>query len=163
MTPTQVPDRFDPQQGPDNGSAQVRRGPVLAAIAVTILLAGSVVAMLLYRSLATPEPNRVLVVRASKDWDGVELIVDGGTLDKPKVTWVEALGNYTVPFFLHPGTYTLHVKSHDVEVLTREFNLTEPGIQQIDLTRSGATTRPAPLTTRPSTMTAEAGASPPLE
>jgi hypothetical protein len=128
---------------------------VLAAIAVTLVLTGSVVALLLYRS-SLPQPSRVLVVRANEDWDGVELIVDGPALEKPKVTWVDKLGNYTVPFFLMPGEYTLHVKSQDVEVLERQFDLREPGPKEIDLTRSGATTRPLLPSTRPATMRVEA-------
>src|SRR5262245_51561471 len=132
MTSPPAPVRSDPVSGSD-GAAAPKRGMVLAAIVATLLLVGSIVALLLYRA-SLPQPNRVLVVRANQDWDGIELIVDGPALDKPKVTWVDKLGNYTVPFFLMPGEYTLHVKSQDVEVLRRSFDLTEPGTKEIDLT-----------------------------
>ena len=132
---------------------------VLCAILVTFALGGTIVALLLYRAITSPQLGRVLVVRANEQWDGVELIVEGGRLVKPKVTWVERLGNYTVPFFLEPGKYTLHVKSEDVEVYHKDFDLTEQNAQEFDLARSGATTRPS--TTRPAARAATAASTTP--
>src|SRR5689334_5406372 len=95
-------DRIDQPAAAGKSPAHSGKLAVVCAILVTLTLGGSIVALLLYRSITSPQLGRVLVVRANEQWDGVELIVEGGTLVKPKVTWVERLGNYTVPFFLAP-------------------------------------------------------------
>jgi hypothetical protein len=128
-----------------------RRQPVLAAIALVLLLIVSILGLLLYRSVRLPEPDRVLVVHSNSDWNGIELSIEGGPLATPQVTWIEKLGNYTVPFFLWPGKYTLHVRSQGTEILQRDFDLTNTRIEEFDLALSGATTRPA---TQPATTSA---------
>ncbi len=132
---------------PSDGTATPpRRTTVLIGILLTTALAGLVLGLLSYRALTSPEPDRVLFVRADRDWDGVELSVEGGPLAAPRVTAIEALGHYSVPFFLWPGQYTLRVRSQGVQVLAEEVDLRDAKQVEIDLTRSGATTRPA---TRP--------------
>jgi len=130
-----------------------RRTTVMLAVLLTIALAGGGLALLLYRALAVAEPDAVFVVRANRDWQGAELIVEGGPLSQPRVTQIERLGNYTVPFFLWPGQYTLRVRSQGVEVWTEHFTLAGRDRIEFDLTRSGATTLPAtmPATTQSTT------------
>jgi hypothetical protein len=125
----------------DNVLRAPRRGPVLA-IVVTLIIGGSIVALLLYRAVLIPEPDCVIVVRANAEWLGVELRVEGGSLPEPRTTQVQALGRYTVPFFLPPGQYTLHVTSQGVEVWTQQFELSPGEREEIDLARTGASTQP---------------------
>ena len=119
------------------------------AILLTFALGGSVLALLFYRGLTQKTPDRVIVVRGNSDWDGAELSLDGGTLKEPQETTIMPAGGYIVPFFVWPGTYTLHVKSQGIEVYQHEFNVTTQPSEEIDLATTGATTRPA---TMPSTM-----------
>jgi hypothetical protein len=121
---------------------------VLAAMTIVLLLVASILGMLLYRAVRLPEPNRVLVLHANSDWDGVELSLEGGPLANPQVTWFEKLGNYTIPFFIWPGKYTLHVRSQGHEIYQHDFDLTQRSIQEFDMTRSGVT----PPATQPSTL-----------
>ncbi|HMB95853.1 MAG TPA: hypothetical protein VKK61_07420, partial [Tepidisphaeraceae bacterium] len=102
-----------------------------------------------YRAAKAPQPSRVLVVRSSSDWDGIEVTIEGASLPQPQVAIIEPFGNHTVPFFLWPGQYTLHVKSQGEEIYTKEIDLTQNMIKEIDLTHSGVTTRPTmtPTTT----------------
>jgi hypothetical protein len=62
------------------------RAAAILGILLTILLAGSILAFLFYRSITAPQPNRVIVVRGSSEWHGVDLSVDGGNLKEPQVT-----------------------------------------------------------------------------
>jgi hypothetical protein len=138
----------------DDPLARPRRSAVVIAILVTVLLAASIFALLFYRGYVLPEPTRVLVVRADSSWDGIELTVEGESLREPRVTHIEKLGNFVVPFFLWPGKYTLHVKSQGADVLTRNFDLTNNPSDEIDLTRvmSAPTTSPAAASTNPTTV-----------
>jgi hypothetical protein len=134
---------------PPDDESPPRRQPVWAAIAVVLLLIVSILGLLLYHSLRTPEPSRVLVVHANSDWNGIELRIEGGPLATPQDTWIEQLGDYTVPFFLPPGKYTLHVRSQGQQIYQHDFDLTKNPIEEFDLTHSGVTTRPA---TQPTTQ-----------
>jgi hypothetical protein len=142
-----TPDDSHAELTPDDESAGPlpRRTTVLLAVLLTIALGGGGLALLLYRALAMAEPDAVFVVRANRDWQGAELIVEGGSLPQPRRTQIERLGNYTVPFFLWPGQYTLRVRSQGVEVWTEHFALRRRDRIEFDLTRSGATTLPATL------------------
>jgi hypothetical protein len=118
-------------------------------LVLTVLIAGGSLWVVFSQAVNEPKPDCVIMVRATEEWDGVELSVDGGDLTEPRITWVEKLGQYNVPFFLWPGKYTLHVKSQGVEIYTQDFDLTQEKLQTIDLNRTGATTLPA---TNPATM-----------
>jgi hypothetical protein len=119
------------------------RAAAILGILLTILLAGSILAFLFYRSITAPQPNRVIVVRGSSEWHGVDLSVDGGNLKVPQVTGIEKLGNYVVPFFVWPGIYTLHVKNAGVEIYSKQFDMTTEVIEELDLNRTGV---PSPTT-----------------
>ncbi len=124
---------------------------VVLAIALTLLLAGGSLAMLFYRAFTLPQPNRVIVVRGSPEWEGIKLSVEGTGLSEPKVTKFEPVGKYIVPFFLWPGKYTLHIENEGVEVFTKSIDLTRQEIEDVDLARLGVTTRPSTQpTTEPS-------------
>jgi hypothetical protein len=130
---------------------------VVVAIALTLLVAGGSLAMLFYLAFTRPQPNRVIVVRGSSEWEGIKLSVDGTGLAEPKVTKFEPVGKYIVPFFLWPGKYTLHVENEGVEVFTKSIDLTRQEIEDVDLGRLGVTTRPS---TQPTTEPAVPVATP---
>ena len=80
-----------------------RTSMVLFAIVLTLLVAGGCLATLFYLAFARPQPNRVIVVRGSSDWEGIRLSVEGTGLSEPRITKFEPVGKYIVPFFLWPG------------------------------------------------------------
>jgi hypothetical protein len=116
---------------------------------VTIVLAGATVGLLVRAAWKAPTRQHVLMIRSGPEWEGVELIVEGGSLPEPAVASIEHWGNYTVPFFLPSGQYTLKVKSNGEQIYATHVNLVEQEVQEIDLTRKGVTTRPA---SRPATQ-----------
>ena len=118
------------------------------AIVITLLVAGGSLAMLFYLAFTHPQPNRVIVVRGSSEWEGINLSVEGTGLSEPRVTKFHPVGKFIVPFFLWPGKYTLHVENEGVEVFTKSIDLTRQEIEDVDLVRLGVTTRPS---TRPAT------------
>lgn len=113
------------------------------ALMVTVALAAGSLGILFYRAVAKPQPGRVIVVRGSSDWNGLELTVSGGNLREPQVTKFEELGNYVVPFFVGPGKYTLVIKNQDAPVFRRDVDINQTQVEVIDLVHLGATTQPA--------------------
>jgi hypothetical protein len=137
------------------GEQPPRRAMAIMAILSTALLGGSILGLLFYRAAAMPKPNRVILVRANSAWHGVELSVEGGSLQHPQVTGVERLGNYVVPFFVWPGKYTLRVRDETgAEIFSKQFDLTSDEVKEVDLAEIGSGLRPTTMdgvsTTAPS-------------
>jgi hypothetical protein len=126
-----------------NGSRLPKRSRVMMSILLTLLLCSGSLFVLFYYATTHPQPNCTIVVRGNRDWDGIELAVQGGALEKPQVTKFERLGNYVIPFYLWPGKYTLVARNQGVEVFSRDVDLTRHDLEDIDLVRAGASTRPA--------------------
>jgi hypothetical protein len=121
------------------------------ALLATLALAAGSLGILFYRAVAKPQPSRVIVVRGTADWKGLELTVTGGNLDAPQVTKFEELGNFVVPFFLGPGKYKLLITNQEVPVFSREVDISQTQVEVIDLVHLHAATQPA---TQPSTSPA---------
>src|SRR5438874_2562332 len=79
-----------------------RRITAVVSILLTVLSCGSLLGVLVYRGSAHPRPNRLIIVRADSDWDGIELRVTGDHLAEPEIAKLRRAGNYTIPFFLWP-------------------------------------------------------------
>jgi hypothetical protein len=127
-------------------NAAPQRSAIALGIMATLILAGGSLAILIYHSMSSPEPNRVLIIQADRDWQDVDLILEGGDLKEPRIGTLDRLGSYIMPFFVWPGQYTLHVRSQGAIVYSKKFDLTSNLRQEFDLRTSGATTRPAPAT-----------------
>jgi hypothetical protein len=130
-------------QQADPTMVRPRRATVIILMLVTLLVAGATFAMLIRQAIVTPQPNRVLIVHANRDWQDVELFIEGESVHETKPITLDRLGGYTIPFFLWPGKYVLRVRNAGVEIYQREFDLTRPEVQVLDLPGTGATTRPA--------------------
>jgi hypothetical protein len=130
------------------GARSPRRAGIVLGIAAAILLALGTIALLLHAALKTPSQQHVLVVRSGPAWQGVDLIVESGSLPEPKVGTIDQLGRFTVPFFLPPGEYTLKVRSQGEFIYSERVNLNVHAVREIDLTRAAVTTQPS---TRPTT------------
>jgi hypothetical protein len=120
-----------------------RRSTVIVGILAVVLLFAAILALLLYRAMFNPVPSRTLIIRADKMWEGVVVRVEGVGSHAPLSSDIQAAGSFIVPFFLTPGTYTVHVMRDGNEVLSKEIDLTDEPSVDIDLT-AGATTRPTP-------------------
>ncbi|HVT90541.1 MAG TPA: hypothetical protein VHD56_16925 [Tepidisphaeraceae bacterium] len=119
------------------------RGPIVLGVIATLIVAATSLAVLIYHAVASPEPSRVLIIRADRGWQNVQLTVEGGALSQPTTVSIDKLGNYIVPFFLWPGKYTLHVRNQGTEVYSKQFDLVNERSQELDLIAAGATTQPA--------------------
>ncbi len=137
MTIQSPPDRSS------NGTRLPKRSRVIASILLTLLLSSGSLFVLFYYATTRPQPNCTIVVRGNRDWEGIELTVQGGTLAAPQVTKFEKLGNYVIPFYLWPGKYKLVARNQGVEVFSKEVDLTRRDLEDIDLVRAGASTQPA--------------------
>lgn len=126
----------DPNAPPPRRSAIIG---VALTLTVTVLLLG----VLFTHSVLAPVPGSKLIVRGDSTWEGARLTVEGASISEPRVTVIEEFGNYTVPFFLPPGTYTLRVARHDEDVYTCQVHLLKDQVEEINLPATGATTRPA--------------------
>jgi hypothetical protein len=107
-------------------------------VVLTAALTAGLLGLLFYHSVITPVPDARLIVRADSSWRGAHVIVEGGDLAEPRETFVEPMGNYTVPFFLSPGDYTLHVRSSDSEIYTCQVRLEHDEVEEVNLIESGA-------------------------
>lgn len=65
----------------------------------------------------------------------------GGQLTQTVV--IDKLGQYTIPFFLHAGKYTLHVMFEGREVYSHNFELAAKEPVEFDLLQTTATTHPS--------------------
>ena len=141
-TATTPPSRPEPASRP-------RRGPVWFGMVVTIVIAAATVSLLLRSALQAPARQHVLVIRSGPQYEGIELIVEGDALPRPTVGYVEPAGNFTVPFFLPPGDYTLRVKSQGQLLYSTRVSLSDRQVEEIDLTRKVTTLPSTQPSTRP--------------
>jgi hypothetical protein len=135
------PHPLDPNAPPPRSSA-------IMGVVLTAALTAGLLSLLFYHSLITPVPDARLIIRADSSWRGARVIVEGGNLSDPQETSIEPMGKYTVPFFLSPGDYTLHVRSGDSEIYICQVRLEHNEVVEVNLMESGAAfpaTAPATL------------------
>ncbi len=108
--------------------------------AVVLLLA--VLALFMFRSLAGREPAHVALIQGNEKWLGAELVVTGPSLPQPYTAKIERTDRFSVPFFLPPGAYALHVNVGGAEVHRERFELGAERKFQINLPPEVPTTRP---------------------
>jgi hypothetical protein len=116
---------------------------------LSIVLAAATVVLLLRSTLKAPTRQHVLVIRSGPEYEGIELIVEGDALPRPTVGYVETAGNFTVPFFLPAGDYTLRVRSQGQQLYTTRVDLSEQQVAEVDLTRKVTTLPSTQPSTRP--------------
>ena len=99
------------------------RGFTVLTIAVTALLFAGMLTLLFYRWATNREPTSVIVVEGTPKFDGVDVTVDGVRLRKPYTATLSADRNYTLPFYLDKGFYTVHVTQRGRTVLDVEVEV----------------------------------------
>lgn len=120
-----------------------RRSTVYLGIAAALFLLMAIVGLMLYRSIAHPEPGHIAVVRGNPSWLGAELVLTGGTPQRSYSAVIDSSDRHSVPFFVGRGAYTLVVRVGGAEVFRDSLRLDKNRIEYLTLPPEAPTTQRA--------------------
>ncbi len=116
---------LDETTAPTTQTAPNRRAALVRlAVVCTFLIFAACMSILVYRGTSIEVPDCVLIVRASKAWDGSVMSVDGYRLVRPTQVKVDRGTKYTISFHLMPGEYTLTALREGNVIFTEKVLLT---------------------------------------
>ena len=134
---------------PDSFDASPKRSTVVIWLGLTAILLIGVLWLLIYRSFAFVEPQRVITVQGNPSWIGSEItLVSSGHL-KRFSTSIDASGKQLISFFVPPGQYTLRVRYDGRQIYEQPVDATTLGEKLVQLSANGPATRPS---TQPATQ-----------
>jgi hypothetical protein len=112
-----------PAPSPPSHGNSARGRFVRASVVVTVLIFVFTITMIGWRWLTVDEPTAILEVTAAEALDGAQVSVEGLAMRDPLATTLSDENRYRARFFLHPGTYTLHVELDSQTIAREHFDI----------------------------------------